>query len=99
MLRGDLVSRLPSLLLLCFAITSSLVAQVADASICEILANPQSFDGKTVRVKGTVIAGLDEFALQDAGCTQLLNAIWLAYPDGAKGQAGHAAFVPRQLGR
>jgi hypothetical protein len=86
-------------LLFCFAMTGSLVAQVADASICEILANPQSFDGKIVRVKGTVSAGFDEFAIQDATCNQLISAIWLAYPEGTKGKAGPAAFVQLQLGR
>jgi hypothetical protein len=77
----------------------SLAAQVGDVSICEILANPQSFDGKIVRVKGTVTAGFDEFALRDAGCNRVINAIWLAYPEGTKGKAGPAAFVQLQLGR
>ncbi len=79
--------------------TGSLAAQITDVSICEILANPQSFDGKIVRVKGTVSAGFDEFALKDVGCNQLINAIWLAYPEGTKGKAGPAASVQLQLGR
>src|SRR4029077_3497615 len=84
--------------LFCYAMTGALAAQVADVSICEILASPQSFDGKIVRVKGTVTAGFDEFALKDAGCNQPINAIWLVYPDGTKGKAGPAAFVQLQLG-
>lgn len=91
--------RFLALLLFCSAMTGSLAAQIADVSICEILANPQSFDGKIVRVKGTVAAGFDEFALKDAGCNQIINAIWLAYPEGTKGKAGPAAFVQLQLGR
>lgn len=93
------MSRFLALLLFCHVMTGFLAAQITDASICEILANPQSFDGRAVRVKGTVIASFDEFALQDAGCNQLINAIWLAYPEGTKGKAGPAAFVQLQLSR
>ena len=78
--------------------TGSLAAQTADVSICEILANPQSFNGKIVRVKGTVTAGFDEFAPRYASCKQLIDAIWLAYPEGTKGSRP-AAFVQLQLGR
>lgn len=88
-----------ALLLLCFAAKDPLAAQVVDTSICEILANPQSFDGKIVRVKGVLAAGFDEFAVKDATCNQLINAIWLAYPEGTKGKAGPAAFVQLQLAR
>lgn len=91
--------RLTGLLLLGFAITAPLAAQIADVSICDVLANPQSFDGKTVRVKGTVTAGFDEFAMKDSGCNQPISAIWLAYPEGTKGKGGPAAFVQLQLGR
>jgi hypothetical protein len=93
------VRRFLALLLFCSPLTASLAAQVVDVSICEILANPQSFDGKIVRVKGTVTAGFDEFALKDAGCKQVVNGVWLAYPEGTKGKAGPAAFVQLQLGR
>ena len=74
-------------------------AQIADVTVCDVLANPQSFDGKTVRIKGTVSAGFDEFVLKDAACSQSINAIWLAYPPGTKGKAGPAAFVQLQPGR
>jgi hypothetical protein len=86
-------------LLLCCCSSVFLPAQIVDITICEILANPSSFDGKTVRVKGTVSAGFDEFVLKDAACNQPINAIWLAYPEGTKGKAGPAAFVQLQLGR
>lgn len=86
-------------LLLCCSSSVFLPAQIVDVTTCEILANPSSFDGKTVRVKGTVSAGFDEFVLKDAACNQPLNAIWLAYPEGTKGKAGPAAFVQLQLGR
>lgn len=83
----------------CSATASFLAAQVVDASVCDILASPQTFDGKMVRVKGLVTAGFDEFVVKDAGCKQPISAIWLAYPEGTKGKAGPAAFVQLQLGR
>ncbi|HWT88632.1 MAG TPA: hypothetical protein VN454_07490 [Candidatus Angelobacter sp.] len=74
-------------------------SQVVDATPCEILSNPQSFDGKIVRVKGVAVAGFDEFAIQDASCKQAVNAIWLAYPEGTKGKAGPAASMRLQLAK
>jgi len=87
------------LLLLCPGFARLLPAQVVDASVCDILASPQSFDGKTVRVKGTVIAGFDEFTIKDTTCNRPVNAIWLAYPSGTKGKAGPVAFLQLQLSR
>jgi hypothetical protein len=95
------MTRLPilTLFLFCSVLASTLGAQTVDTSICEILANPQSFDGKTVRIKGTVIAGFDEFAIKDASCGQAVNAIWVAYPEGTKAKAGPVAFLQIQLAR
>jgi len=87
------------LLMGCLAIPSSLSAQVTDSTVCDILANPQSFDGKIVKIKGVVIAGFEEFAIKGSGCNQAINAIWLAYPEGTKGKAGPAAFLRLQLGK
>lgn len=87
------------LFLFCCAFTGALAAQTVDTSVCEILANPQSFDGKTVRIKGTVIAGFDEFAIKDSSCGQAVNAIWVAYPEGTKAKAGPVAFLQIQLAR
>jgi len=81
------------------AILPAANAQTVDATVCEILANPASFDGKTVRVKGTVIAGFDEFVIKDSSCNQPVNAIWLAYPYGTKAKAGPVAFVQLQLAK
>jgi len=82
----------------CYAISLPLSAQVVDASVCDILANPQTFDGKIVRVKGTVSAGFDEFVVRDTTCNQPISAIWLSYPEGTKGKAGPAAMLQLQLG-
>ena len=70
--------------------------QAVDASVCDILKNPASFNGKIVRVSGTVAAGLDQFVIKGAGCGQTVNAIWLAYPEGTKAKAGPAAVLQLQ---
>jgi len=77
----------------------SLRAQVVDTTVCDILSNPQSFDGKIVRVKGVAIAGFEEFAIQGTGCNQVVNAIWLAYPEGTRGKAGPTVSMRLQLGK
>src|SRR5258707_802898 len=89
---------LPVLLSL-FAISGPLSAQIVDATVCDILSDPQSFDGKIVRVKGAVSTGFEEFVLKDSSCGQHISAIWLAYPEGTKGKAGPAAFVQLQLAK
>jgi hypothetical protein len=86
-------------LLLACSRPCSLRAQVVDANVCDILANPQSFDGKTVRIKGTVVAGFEEFAIRGTDCNQLVNAIWLSYPQGSNGKAGPAAMLRLQLAK
>jgi len=86
-------------LMSCLMIPSSLLAQIVDSTVCDILANPQSFDGKVVRIKGVVIAGFEEFVIKGSGCDHVINAIWLAYPEGTKGKAGPAAFLRLQLGK
>ena len=74
-------------------------AQVVDATVCDVLANPPSFDGKVVRLKGVVIAGFEEFAVKGAGCHQIVNAIWLDYPEGTRGKAGPLALLRLQLAK
>jgi len=77
-------------------------AQVVDTTVCDVVKKPAPFDGKMVRIKGTVVAGLDEFVIKDAAdpnCGFQVNAIWLAYPQGAKGKAGPAAMVQVQPAR
>jgi hypothetical protein len=90
------MKRLFATALLC-AFSCCLHAQAADATVdttvCDILKNPVSFNGKMVRIKGTVSAGLDYFVVQSESCGQGINAIWLAYPDGTKGKAGPLAAV------
>jgi hypothetical protein len=80
-------------------IPSSASAQVVESTVCDILANPRSFDGKIVRIKGVVTSGFEEFAIEGSGCNQIVNAIWLTYPEGTKGKAGPSAFLRLQLGK
>ena len=70
-----------------------LFAQVTDTTVCDVLKSPQSFDGKIVRVKGTVVASFDQFAIHDADCGLDVNSIWISYPQSTKGKAGPAAMV------
>jgi hypothetical protein len=92
------MKRLLAFALVC-AFSCCLHAQVVDATVCDILKNPPSFDGKIVRIKGTVTAGLDQFVIKGADCGELLNGIWLSYPEGTKAKAGPAAFLQLQPAR
>ncbi|HEY1804208.1 MAG TPA: hypothetical protein VGG45_06975 [Terracidiphilus sp.] len=81
---------------------SNLYAQATtpvDVKVCDVVKKPQAFNGQIVRVKGTVVAGFDEFVIKDSidpNCGFLVNAIWLDYPQGTKGKAGPAALVTIQ---
>ncbi len=70
--------------------------QPVDTTVCDVLSHPQSFDGKIVRIKGTVQAGFDQFIIMGDDCGQQVNGIWLSYPQGSKGKAGPAAVVELQ---
>ncbi|HEV2325115.1 MAG TPA: hypothetical protein VGS10_14285 [Terracidiphilus sp.] len=79
-----------------FAGACAIQAQAVDTTVCDVLKNPASFNGKTVRIKGTVSAGLDQFIVRGADCGQPVDAIWLAYPEGTKGKAAPDATVELQ---
>jgi hypothetical protein len=90
------------------AMGSGLRAQTAaptgpmDVKVCDVVKNPAQFDGKIVRIKGTVVAGFDEFVVKDAigpNCGFQVNAIWLSYPQGAKAKSGPWAIVTVQPAR
>ena len=82
-----------------------LYAQAAapvDTTVCDVVKKPQTLNGQMVRIKGTVVAGFDEFVIKDStdsNCGYLVNAIWLAYPPGTKGKAGPAAMLVIQPAR
>jgi hypothetical protein len=88
-----------SLVLLLCGLDSAASAQVVDASVCDVLADPASFDGKVIRFKAaSVVAGFDEFVIEGTGCKPAAS-IWLSYPGGTKGKAGPAAVVRLQLAK
>lgn len=78
------------------AFSCCLHAQTVDATVCDILQNPASFNGKIVKIKGTVAAGFDRFAIEGVDCGLHVNGIWLSYPEGTKGKAGPVAVVELQ---
>jgi hypothetical protein len=78
------------------AFSCCLHAQAVDTTVCEILKNPVAFNGKIVKIKGTVAAGFDQFVIKGADCGQKVDAIWLSYSEGTKAKAGPAAVVQLQ---
>jgi hypothetical protein len=71
-------------------------AQAVQTTVCAVLKDPASFNGKIVTMKGTAAAGFDEFILKDEDCGLPVNAIWLDYPPGSKAKAGPIALVVLQ---
>ncbi|HKN20999.1 MAG TPA: hypothetical protein VJX73_06270 [Terracidiphilus sp.] len=74
-------------------------AAPVDVKVCDVVKSPASFDGKMVRIKGTVVAGFDEFIIKDAtdpNCGYQVNGIWLSYPQGSKAKSGPVAIVTAQ---
>jgi hypothetical protein len=90
------MKRFLALVVFC-AFSLGLHAQVVDTTVCDVLKNPKAFDGKIVRIKATVAAGFDQFALKGPGCGHYVNAIWLSYPEGTKGKAGPVALLQMQM--
>jgi hypothetical protein len=82
-----------------FAISCCLRAQVVDTTVCEILKNPQSFNGKIVRVKASAVAAFDQFVVKGGDCGVKVNDLWLSYPEGIKAKAGPAMMVRVQPAR
>jgi hypothetical protein len=99
------MKRLVVLIGLLLAFGCGLHAQAAapvDVNVCDVVKNPASFDGKMVRIKGTVVAGFDEFLIKDASdpnCGYQVNGIWLSYPQGSKAKSGPVAMVTAQPAR
>ena len=82
------MKRFSVLALFVFVCACGLHAQAVDTTVCAIVKNPKSFDGKIVRIKGTVVAGFDEFIVKDPSgpCGYPVDGIWLSYPAGNQGQ-------------
>lgn len=87
------MKRMVVVTLLAIACACALEAQAVPTTVCAVLKDPASFNGKMVTIKGTAAAGFDEFILKDEDCGLPVNAIWLNYPPGTKGKAGPIALV------
>ena len=86
------MKRLLGLVAFC-AISCGLQAQVVDTTVCDVLKDPASFNGKIVRIKATVAAGFDQFVIRDQTCHHAVNTIWLSYPEGTKAKSGPVAIL------
>lgn len=89
------MKRLAVLGLVCF-FSFCLHAQVVDTTVCDILKNPTSFNGKIVKIKGTVTSGFDQFVVKGSNCGVQVSDIWLSYPEGSKAKSGPAAILEMQ---
>jgi hypothetical protein len=89
------MKRFLSLVTLCL-FAACLHAQVVDTTVCDVLKNPAGFNGKMVRIKGTVSAGFDTFLVRDKICNSQINVLWVSYPEGTHGKAGPEATVELQ---
>jgi hypothetical protein len=73
--------------------TCGLCAQAVDTTVCAVLKNPAAFNGKMVRIKGTVVAGFDQYELVETDCGYPVNGIWISYPAGSKVKSGPMVMV------
>jgi hypothetical protein len=90
------MKRIFVLTILAMACACGLQAQAVQTTVCAVLKDPASFNGKIVTIKGTAVVGFDEFILKDEDCKLSVNGIWLDYPPGTKGKAGPIALVTVQ---
>src|SRR5580704_505395 len=70
----------PILFLVLLLVATTLRAQEtpAEVSLCDLALHPKSFDGKTIRVRGTLNVNFEDFTLAIENCgTQ--QQIWLAF--------------------
>jgi hypothetical protein len=96
--RGKSMKRLMVLAAMACAVAGA-HAQAVETTVCAVLKNPRAFDGRMVRIKGIVVAGLDQFVLNDGDCGRQVNSIWLAWPQGAKARSGPLAMLDLEPAR
>jgi hypothetical protein len=69
-------------------------AAVTETTVCAITNHPSNYDGKTVRLTGTVQAGFDSFILRADSCS---TPLWLSFPAGTKAKSGPAISLTLSL--
>ncbi len=92
------MKRIFAIALLVSGFACGLQAQAVSTTVCAVMKNPKSFDGKIVSIKGTVVTGFDSFIVKDptGACGYQVDGIWLSYPQGTKGKAGPAVMLQIQ---
>jgi hypothetical protein len=76
------------------AAAQSRQAQVVDANVCEVLRDPQSFNGKTIRLKAYALTSMHATSIHDASSEK--NGIILIVPKELTDEAGR--FVDESFG-
>jgi hypothetical protein len=57
----------------------------SDTTLCDLAQNLERFEGKLVRVRGTILVGMEQFELTAAECSErLIDTVWLEYGKGLK---------------
>lgn len=60
--------------------TSSPATPPPTVALCDLITNPQVFDGRWIQVRGHVSVGFENFSLYEPGCDKALTrGIWLMY--------------------
>ena len=85
----------------CLIVAVSAIASAKDdsrvvptpTSICEVSRNPESFDGKVVSLRATVVSGFEVFAISSP--EEECGGMWLEYSEGGP-TASTSLAVPRQ---
>jgi hypothetical protein len=78
--RWIIVSALYGLLAISASPTASAQSDPLDTTICEINKNPAAYSGKTLRIRGFLSLGFEDFTLHSKECDRG-PSIWLMYAD------------------
>ena len=87
------------LILACGCGLQAQTAAPVDVKVCDVVKNPAAYNGKMVRITGTIVQGFDEFSIKDPtdpNCGFQENTLWLSYPEGTKAKSGPVAVVTLQ---
>lgn len=68
--------------------------EAVDVTVCKLLANPDAYDHKLVRVSGRVSFGFENFTLSSTECPD--HGVWLDYGGTLKSRAIPEGRTPRR---
>jgi hypothetical protein len=69
---------------------------IVDASVCELLSNPDAYNHQLIRIGGRVKFGMETFTLSSSACGGPLKQIWLTYGGTLKSGAIKEGWAPRR---